>query len=97
MAENNKKAKHTFGWSIGGKPITGGSDARKSHRRKNQELEKKYSGANRYFDKPVKGPAWDKPKKLEYEAGSGSIPSGTNTHIDKAKWGRRADGSSGPL
>lgn len=36
-------------------------------------------------------------KKYSAGEGSGSIPSGTNTHIDKAKWGRRADGSSGPL
>jgi len=40
------------------------------------------------------GPGFARVKKLEYEAGSGSIPSGTNTNMPN--WGKRKDGSSGP-
>lgn len=32
--------------------------------------------------------------KIKYEAGSGSLPSGTNTNLPN--WGKRKDGSSGP-
>jgi|GEM_PF-6960141 hypothetical protein len=100
MSENNFKTQHTIGYKISGKPIKGGSDALKSKRRDNAELERKFGGNySKRSDKQPQGPKWDPPKTargeaLKYEAGSGSVPSGTNTHLP-GKYGKRKDGSFG--